>query len=182
MRRIYSASISIIKQTKQIFLLCLSRLFRYTMPRNKKLNDERNDDEWKLLIIILIKNTIIYVYRNRFCKQQLLVLFIIRLVVLLVLFVHSSFMFLILKFATLSRGKYIADVGLPLLSRSPNIYAEQLRCSAYCTRFGALTTWVFYDFFTPKRFEPRRPFFYTLKYETWWVFRKKIKFFSLRIF
>ena len=37
----------IIKQTRQIFLLCLSRLFRYTMPRNKKLNDERNDDEWK---------------------------------------------------------------------------------------------------------------------------------------
>ena len=47
-----------------------------------------------------------------------------------------------------------------------SFYAEQLRCSAYCTRFGALTTWVFYDFFTPKRFEPRRPFSYTLKYET----------------
>ena len=37
----------IIKQNQQIFLMCLSRLFRNNMLRNKKLNDERYDDEWK---------------------------------------------------------------------------------------------------------------------------------------
>ena len=44
------------------------------------------------------------------------------------------------------------------------------------------TIWVFYDFFTPKRFEPRCPFSYTSKYGTWRIFRRKIKFFSPRVF
>ena len=37
------------------------------------------------------------------------------------------------------------------------------------------------DFFSPKLFKLRRPFLYKSKYGTWRFFRKKIKFFSLRI-
>ena len=44
------------------------------------------------------------------------------------------------------------------------------------------TIWVLCDFFTLKRFEPRNPFFYTSIYGTWKFFRKKIKFFSSRVF
>ena len=38
------------------------------------------------------------------------------------------------------------------------------------------------DFFSQKLFKPRRPFFYTSKYETLEFFRKKIKFFYPRVF
>ena len=48
--------------------------------------------------------------------------------------------------------------------------------------FGTRLTWVTKDFVTPKRFKPRAPFFYTSKHGTWRMFRKKIKFFSLRVF
>ena len=40
----------------------------------------------------------------------------------------------------------------------------------------------FERFFSPKLLKPRRPFFYTSKYGNSGVFRKKIKFFSLRVF
>ena len=44
------------------------------------------------------------------------------------------------------------------------------------------TIWVTKYFLTPKRFEPRLPFSYTSKYGTSGIFRKKIKFFSPRVF
>ena len=44
------------------------------------------------------------------------------------------------------------------------------------------TIWVTKYFLTPERFEPRIPFSYMSKYGTSGIFRKKIKFFSLRVF
>ena len=48
--------------------------------------------------------------------------------------------------------------------------------------FGCSTHKGLNDFFSPKLFKPRRPFFYTSKYGTWRLFRKKIKFFSPQVF
>ena len=61
-------------------------------------------------------------------------------------------------------------------------YAEQLRCSAYWVCFGDRTIWVFCDFFTPKRFEPRPSFFIMSKYRNSRPDSKNFKFFSPPVF
>ena len=61
-------------------------------------------------------------------------------------------------------------------------YAEQLRCSAYWVCFDDRTIWVFCDFFTPKRFEPRPSFFIMSKYRNSRLNSKNFKFFSPPVF
>ena len=61
-------------------------------------------------------------------------------------------------------------------------YAEQLRCSAYWVCFDDRTIWVFCDFFTPKRFEPRLSFFSMSKYRNSRRDSKNFKFFPLQVF
>ena len=50
------------------------------------------------------------------------------------------------------------------------------------SRFGTRTIRVSNDFLTPKRFEPRHPFFNMSKYRNFPVASKKFKFLSLQVF
>ena len=63
-----------------------------------------------------------------------------------------------------------------------DIYARQLRCSAYWVCFDDRTIWVFCDFFTPKRFEPRPSFFSMSKYRNSRRDSKNFKFFPPQVF
>ena len=53
----------------------------------------------------------------------------------------------------------------------------RILCLLRCTHNSG-----FKRLFTPKRIEPRIPFFYTSKYQTWRFKKKKIKLFSSRVF
>ena len=87
------------------------------------------------------------------------------------------------NFALHGFSRYLtSNMALQKIILTSFFYAEQLRCSAYWVCFDDRTIWVFCDFFTPKRFEPRPSFFIMSKYRNSRPDSKNFKFFSPPVF